>query len=185
VAERAAAEREARAAEREAAEREAREVAERAARELAEAAEREARAVAAREAREAAEVAERAAAEREARAAAEAAEQAAAQRAERDAPPGPADPELPLDDDEPGPAATPRWEGLGGVRGDESRMNEKGPGKWTLQGRSREELAGQLPPGESRPMDLASPPAAAGVSTWAWAVAAVAAFGLLAWWASG
>jgi len=55
-----------------------------------------------------------------------------------------------------------RWEGLGAVTGDPSRMHEKGPGKWTSVGRSREELADQLPPGETRPLDLTPPSNPAG-----------------------
>ena len=71
-----------------------------------------------------------------------------------------------------------RWEGTGGVRGDPSRMNEKGPGKWTLQGRSREELAEQLPPGESRPLDLSPQPAR---PVGLYVVLASVAAGVLAW----
>ncbi len=175
------------AAERAAAEQAAAaEAAERAAQEAAAAAER---AAAERAAAEAAEAADRAAAERaaqEAAAAAEAAEERASVEAHRAATeaaarPPPAEDD---DDDDDGPSATPRWEGLGGVRGDESRMHEKGPGKWKLQGRSREELAGQLPPGESRPMDLASPAPGSGAPWWLWGGFALMGFAGLAWWAT-
>ncbi|GDX81070.1 hypothetical protein LBMAG42_28810 [Deltaproteobacteria bacterium] len=74
-----------------------------------------------------------------------------------------------------------RWEGLGGVRGDPARMNEKGPGKWTSQGRSREELAEQLPPGESRPMDM-SPPEGEGSRLGIYIAVGGAVALALAWW---
>ena len=74
--------------------------------------------------------------------------------------------------DEPPGTGIARWDGAVGVRGDPARMNEKGPGKWTLQGRSREELAAQLPPGESRGLDLT--PQAAGLP-WTWILAGTTA----------
>ncbi|MBM4393494.1 MAG: hypothetical protein FJ090_20415 [Deltaproteobacteria bacterium] len=67
-----------------------------------------------------------------------------------------------------------RWEEAAGITGDPRRMHEKGPGKWTLQGRSMEELAEQLPPGESRVLDLGDRPAG-GVPWWVVAAGAVAA----------
>ena len=85
-------------------------------------------------------------------------------------------------EDHPESGGPPRWEGLGGVTGDPSRMNEKGPGKWTQQGRSREELAEQLPPGESRPLDLSAPPSPM-AGRWPLLIGALLVVGLLLAWA--
>ncbi len=62
-------------------------------------------------------------------------------------------------------------------------MHEKGPGKWTLQGRSRDELANQLPPGEARPLDLTTPTSAG--LPWGWIAAATAALVAGLWIALG
>lgn len=193
AAEAAAAEAAARAADEAAAEA-ARMAREEAARVAAEATAREEAARIAAEA-EAARVAQAAAREEAARTAARdaaareeaAREEAARDEAARSAARDEAAPSPPAEfDDESYAAATPKWEGLGGVRGDESRMHEKGPGKWTLQGRSREELAANLPPGESRPMDLSEPVVARGNPiAWVLGGLVLAAFVALAWWATG
>ncbi|MCK6521681.1 hypothetical protein L6R49_09605, partial [Myxococcota bacterium] len=68
-----------------------------------------------------------------------------------------------------------------GVQGDPSRMAEKGPGKWTEQGRSTEELGAIIKNSSPvRSLDLESPRGGA----WAWLVVVLAVLGLgaLAWW---
>ena len=68
-----------------------------------------------------------------------------------------------------------------GVQGDPSRMAEKGPGKWTEQGRSTDELSAIIKnPNPVRSLDLESPRGGA----WAWLVVVLIVLGLgaLAWW---
>ena len=68
-----------------------------------------------------------------------------------------------------------------GVQGDPSRMAEKGPGKWTEQGRSTDELSAIIKnPNPVRSLDLESPRGGA----WAWLLVVLSVLGLgaLAWW---
>jgi hypothetical protein len=68
-----------------------------------------------------------------------------------------------------------------GVQGDPSRMAEKGPGKWTEQGRSNDELSAIIKnPNPVRSLDLESPRGGA----WAWLLVVLSVLGLgaLAWW---
>ncbi len=87
------------------------------------------------------------------------------------------------DDDPDSRPGIARWEGAVGVTGDASRMHEKGPGKWTLQGRSMEDLAEQLPPGEARALDMSTERRAP--VPWAWVAGGAVALGGLAWLAWG